>query len=162
MAVWPILLGLSAVVAGVALVAGKGRYIVPALAILACYLMVRAFVAVGVPSPSSIYAMIWLVAATGIIAHNWKNYGISTMLTASALCYLWAKAAGVSAAFGVLPFVFSDLFALAAMVVIGGGAWCDFVGRIVDLVSRRSGRRADFHSGGAVLYSGKAAKKAGR
>lgn len=162
MAVWPFLLGLSAIVAGMAIVAGGARWIVPACAILASYLTVRAFVAVGVPSPSTIYAMIWLVAATAILAHNWKNYGISTMLTASALCYLWAKAAGVAAAFGVLPFVLSDLFALAAMVIIGGGVWRGFVGRVADLGRHSFGRRAGVHRSGAMLYSEQAAKKARR
>jgi len=162
MMVWPFLLGLSVIVAGMAVIAGRGRYIVPALAILGAYLTVRLFVSVGVPSPSTVYALIWIFAATAIMAHNWRNYGISTILALSAMCYLWARAAGVTAAFGVLPFVLSDLLVVAAMLWIGGGVWNGFVGRISDMVRGGTGRGPDTISGRNLLHQSTARKKAGQ
>ena len=160
MAVWPFLMGLSGLVLAMALISGRKRYSFAAFAIFASYCTVRLFVSVGVPSPSTIYALIWIFAASAIFAHSRENYGISTMLAASALCYLWAKAAGASAAFGVLPFVLSDLFALAAMLFIGGGVYRDFIGRISDLVRGRAGRRFDNLRGRGMLHQEATSEKA--
>lgn len=161
MAVWPFLMGLSGVVLGMALIAGRARYSFAALAIFCAYCGARLLDAIGVPAPSTIDALIWLFAASAIFAHSRENYGISTILAASAMCYLWARAAGAEAAIGVLPYVLSDLLAIVAMLAIGGGVHRGFIGRVRDLV--RVGNRRGFNSvgGRGILRQIAADKKAG-
>ena len=161
MAVWPFLMGLSGLVLAMALVAGRARYAFAAFAIFCAYCGARVLDAIGVPAPSTIDALIWIFAASAIFAHSRENYGISTLIAASALCYLWAKAAGANAEIGVLPFVLSDLFALAAMLFIGGGVCRDFIGRISDLVRGGAGRGFDNIRGRGMLPQKAQGKKAG-
>lgn len=140
MAVWPFLMALSATMLAMAAIAGSGRYLVPALAILGAYIATRGLVASGVSLPHTAYAIVWISAAFVAIAHSLQNYGIALMLAGVAACYIWARAAGADAHFGSMPFVASDLLAIAALLTIGGGVRHDFIGRVRDL-GGYSGRR---------------------
>lgn len=164
MSVWPFLMALSLAVLSMAAVAGGRRYIVPAAAIFGAYIATRGLVASGVPLPHTSYAIAWISAAFFTIAHSLKNYEISLMLTGVAACYLWARAASAEAYFGSMPFVVSDLFAIAALLSIGSGARHDFIGRICDLASNSA--RCDFDCGAMRDSVGaekaRSAEKAGR
>jgi hypothetical protein len=88
----------------------------------------------------SAFAIIWLVAAILSATIAPKKYGISTLLLGVSLCYLWARMVSAPWVFGSIPFVISDLLALAAMLSIGWGLRHDIITRVNHLERHSIGR----------------------
>lgn len=133
MPVWPFLLGLSALVFGLAIFAKNAPAMKIAGVILCAYIAGRAVKSMGIDYTLSAFAIIWLVASLSVLLIDARRYGISALLLGVSVCYLWAKVTAAPWVFGSIPFVISDALAVLAMIALGAGLRHDIIGRVSDM-----------------------------
>jgi hypothetical protein len=141
MTVWPYLMAISAVTVLITAVARDRAMLALSAMILAAYIGGRIIKAGLHPDAQLIaFAVLWISVAVADATQRQADTK-SALLAAVALCYLWAKMASAPWAFGSVPFVVSDLAALAVMALIVKGSGRAFIGRVADLGYnlRRSG-----------------------
>lgn len=122
MMIWPYLMGLSAVVTLVAALSRQMPLTKAAGAILAAYFAARILKA-GVPPEFQLvaFAALW-VSVGGFVLRQCGLVVPALLLVVCSLCYLWARLTAAPWVVGSVPFVISDILAVAAMLWIGGAA----------------------------------------
>ena len=162
MPVWPFLMGLSALILALAVFAKNAPAMKVAGVILCAYIAGRVVKMAEVDFQLSAFAIIWLVAAILSATIAPKKYGISTLLLGVSLCYLWARIVAAPWVFGSIPFVISDILALAAMLSIGWGLRHDIIFRIGDLGRHSIGRGFSLGANCGIVASEVEAQRRGK
>lgn len=133
MTVWPYLMATAAACVACTVLAGDRAMARLSLMILAAYIGGRVIKA---HAPADIhllaFALLWLSVAVADAIQRQVDTK-TALLSAVALCYLWAKMASSAWVYGSAPFVVSDILALAVMLLILKGASGALVGRVADL-----------------------------
>lgn len=119
MPVWPFLLALAVTVFIAGLVMGQRRAASVAGVMVCAYVAGWLLKMSGTEYDLSGFAVIWICAAA--ICLTLRDYGISAILLAVSACYVWAWAVGAPWEIGSLPFVVSDILAVAAMISLIAG-----------------------------------------
>jgi hypothetical protein len=162
MPVWPFLMGLSALVLCLAMFAKNAPAMKVAGVIFCAYIAGRAVKMAGDDFQLSAFAIIWLLTALAAVTINPARYGISLLLLGVSACYLWARVASAPWVFGSMPFVVSDVLAVAAMLSIGWGLRHDIIDRIDHLGWHSAGRGFSLGSNRAIVAAQAQAREDGK
>jgi hypothetical protein len=155
MAVWPALMALAAAVTLLSAFARDTSAARAAGVILAAYVCVR----LAIPHGMSAVALVWLIAA--LVTFSINRYGISLILVAVSVCYVWARVVSAPWVFGSPPFVISDCLAALALLIIGSGVRRAVIDRACDL-ARACGSRGFAVGADRAGLAPQKAKQAGR
>ena len=152
MSVWPYMWGAAGLAFGLALLSRRPDYITPALSICAALVTVR-LVRMGLDEETAklAFASAWVSAGAfsarrlyATDANRRQSDTTCGLMICSGLCYFWGRVSGAPIVFGSAPYVAADLFAFAAIGLIGWGAGNVVVSRERGLGGSSRRRRLGF------------------